>query len=76
MVTNELESRHTMDRTVGNYRVVSEISYLGRPIEVPNDAVDVRVQPLAQFGATRVTYRQPLREVKFDDGRSGQTYIY
>ncbi len=65
-----------MDRIMGNFRIVSEISYSGQHINVPNDAIDVTVQPLAGYGATRVTYLQRLTEVPFQGERDSERYIY
>lgn len=76
MVSNYTDPRYVMDRRVGNYRVVSTVAYDGSSIDIPDDAVDVRVEPLAQYGATRVTYRQPLREVRFEDRGSRQPYFF
>ena len=65
-----------MDRIMGNFRIVSEISYSGQQINVPDDAIDVTVQPLAGYGATRVTYLQRLTEVPFQSDRDSERYIY
>ncbi len=65
-----------MDQPQANYRVVSEITYNGQCVAVPDDAIDVTVEPLASPGAARVTYLQRLRDVCFDDDGAEQEYIY
>lgn len=65
-----------MDQRQTNYRVVSEIRYNGDCVAVPDDAIDVTVEPLAREGAARVTYLQRLRDVPFTDGSAEREYIY
>lgn len=71
----QVEQRQ-IERTSRDFRRVTEITYNGQCLNVPDDAIDVTVQPLAQYGVIRVTYLQPLQPVKFDDGHNEQTYIY
>lgn len=64
-----------MTARTGSFKAVSEIVYSGQCVDVPDDAVDVTVEPLARPGVARVTYLQRLREVPFDDDRREQQYI-
>lgn len=64
-----------------DYLVVSELKRHGEQVHIPDDAVNVTVQPLGQRGVTRVTYLTPLRELRFDgdsnrDDEPDRTYIY
>lgn len=68
--------RRLTERNGGPFRYVTEITYNGQCLNVPDDAIDVTVQPLARYGVTRVTYLQPLQPVQFEDGQEEQTYIY
>ena len=65
-----------MKQNMANFRIVSEITYSGQHINVPDDAIDVTVEPLAGCGATRVTYLQRLTDVPFENGQDRERYIY
>lgn len=65
-----------MEQPAPTYRVVSEITHHGQCVAVPDDAVDVTVEPLPRPGAARVTYLQPLRDVRFEDDGAQRDYVY
>jgi hypothetical protein len=62
---------------MANYKVVSRTQRDGQWINIPNDAVDVTVQPLPQQGCVRITYLKPVVELtpQSDPGRARQRYV-
>jgi hypothetical protein len=46
-----------------SYKIVSRTQRDGQWIDIPDDAVDVTVQPLPQRGYVRVTYLKPIVEL-------------
>jgi hypothetical protein len=51
-----------------HYRVVSEVRADGEWMDIPDEAVEVTVEPLARAGQVRITYLKPTREVAVDGG--------
>lgn len=51
-----------------SYRVVSEVRTDGEWVDIPDEAEDVSVEPLATAGHVRVTYLKPTRSVAVDGG--------
>lgn len=62
---------------MASYKVVSRLQYDGQWIDIPDDAVDVTVQPTAQQGTVRVTYLKPVAELTpgSDSARARQRYV-
>jgi hypothetical protein len=46
-----------------SYKVVSRTQRNGQWIDIPDEAVDVTVQPLPQQGYVRITYLKPIAEL-------------
>lgn len=59
-----------------NYRLVSELRRDGQWIDVPDDAVDLKVEPLPRAGVARVTYLRPIWEVEIDQTEPDRTYVH
>lgn len=60
-----------------HYRVVSEVRTDGEWVDIPDEASNVTVEPLARAGHVRVTYLRPTREVVVDadDDTEPRRYI-
>lgn len=60
-----------------SYKVVSRLQHDGQWIDIPDDAVDVTVQPMAQKGTVRITYLKPVAELTLnsDSAPARQRYV-
>lgn len=51
---------------MSSYKVVSRTQRDGQWIDIPDDAVDVTVQPLPWQGYVRITYLKPVAELTLE----------
>jgi len=59
-----------------HYRVVSEVRADGEWVDIPDEASNVSVEPLATAGRVRVTYLKPTHEVAVDGGEEREPRKY
>ncbi|ACV47206.1 MULTISPECIES: hypothetical protein [Halomicrobium] len=51
-----------------HYRIVSEVRTDGEQVDIPDEASNVSVEPLATAGHVRVTYLKPTQRIAVDGG--------
>lgn len=62
---------------MARYKVISRTQRDGQWIDIPDDAVDVTVQPLPRQGRVRITYLKPVVELtpETDSPAARQRYV-
>ncbi|PSP57101.1 hypothetical protein BRC82_00675 [Halobacteriales archaeon QS_1_67_19] len=60
-----------------SYKVISRTQRDGQWIDIPDNAVDVTIQPLPRQGFVRITYLKPVAELtpETDSTQTRQRYV-